>query len=122
MAGKNGKSGRSNFGDIVFAKFEMTDEIEEAYETWLAKQSPDPMEALTHLLGCEYKVSLNHNEEEEFYSCSLTGSAEAKHNAGVCMMTYAESAEDAILLAIFKAEVFYEGGDWPTSAQRRKRR
>lgn len=122
MATKTSYKNGNGWGETVFARFEMTDEIEQAYEAWLAKQAPNPVEALEHLLGASYKVSFNRDAEGEAYTCSVTGTKEAKHNANTCLMTYSDSAEDALLLSTFKICVVYESGDWPLQGEKRRRR
>lgn len=120
---RNGtKKGPPVFGDVQFCKFEMTDEIEQGFEAWLVKQAPDIAEAIDFLLNAGYKLSLKRDLEHEWYSCALTGSQDARHNAGICMMTYSDGVEDVILLTLFKAEIVYAGQEWPTSTERRRRR
>lgn len=121
MARKSQENGTA-WGDIQFAKWSWTKENDDGYESWLREKAPDFAEAVTWLVDAEYKVSISWDTQSEAYKCSATGTGRKNPNEGICITSWAESADDAVLITIYKIDVIFEGKRAPTSGSGKGRR
>jgi len=118
MASKTRNGNGTNNGwnsEIQFAKTEWNNQIEAQYEQWLKHDAPGIEEALKWLVEANYRTSVVADGDNGSVKCSATGYGHKHVNENICITSWGNDPEDAILITLFKIGVLYEGKTAPLS-------
>ncbi len=120
---KNGSNNKvMGYGNTSFALSELSEELASGFDAWIEGMEEDFTALLVLLIDDDYKVSISKGKDGEDYCCSFTGKDGQKHNADVCLMSWADEPLEAFYFNFFKLYVVYEGRQLPLVGEKKKGR
>lgn len=111
------QSNRTWNNSAEFADVRIWGETKDAFSLWLSKNAPDTAEALTVLTDDSYRVSLKYDYNNTCYACSLTQQDAKHHNNNLVIISRAGTADEAVLMSVYKVMVMFPGERLPTQGE-----
>ena len=107
MAGKRDQWQGNN--NLEFASFSWNKEIEADYERWIKENAPDFAEGAAYLVNAGYSIKFSPPDDNGSYKVSATGISPSNPNKDMCITSWGNDSEDALLITVYKVDVIYQG-------------
>jgi hypothetical protein len=114
---RQGKTGNAYGDNAVFADVSLTTDDKAAFSSWIDDALPDIDIWIAALTDDSYRVSLKFDYNNNCYSAALTQQDDKHNNAGLIIMSRANTAVEALMMSAYKVFVLFEGERLPIRDQ-----
>lgn len=111
---KNGKAKpvAARFNDAKFINHVFTEDDKVRFRAWAADNVSNTADIIDRLLDDGYRITLKYDTFSDAFSCFLQNSDEKSVNAGYILTGRSRSGSMALLAAVYRHYVIFEG-QWP---------
>lgn len=109
---RNTNPSSSTYVQPKFANIRLGKSDKAEFDAWKATQSDGGYSAITDFTQDGYKTSFTMDKDGNSFIASTTCSDSSNPNSGFCLVSHAPTWLDAILLNVYKTDVFCNDGIW----------